>query len=349
MISSQLRRFIQRIPKAELHVHLEGTIQLDTVLDLAKKHGVELPVSNGESFKQLYDFTSLDQFIGIMDEVVGKTLKDADDYRRIVVELAADSKTQNILYQEVFFTIIAPGYMSVPTEAVVEGLARGRKEAWEKYGVEIWFISDILRNIEPEGGLRVVDVTNQAREKAGIIGIGLDASEKGHPASKHKLGFDRARELGFRLVAHAGEEVGPESVRDAIDSLGVERIDHGVRSIEDPSLVELLVEMQIPLTICPVSNIALKVYPEMKAHPIKRLMDAGVFVTVNSDDPPMFHANLTENYLQVAEAFNLTVDEIIKLARNSFLAAFMDPVKREAYLNRFNAEVYSLRKELFPS
>lgn len=174
----------------------------------------------------------------------------------------------------------------------------------------------------------------------------MDSNEAGNPASRHKAAFDRAKELGFRLVAHAGEDVGPESVWDAL-SMGVERIDHGVRAIEDDKLLQHLVEIQIPLTVCPVSNVQLKVVPNMAAHPIKRLMDAGVFVTINSDDPPMFDADVVDNYLQVADTFNLTADDVEKLARNSFMAAFMDNAAKSKYLQQFTNKVTQLRTELF--
>jgi adenosine deaminase len=346
MITPQMREFIHKIPKTELHVHLEGSIEPARALALAERHGCDLPLHDQASIDKFYEFTCLDQFIGIYLKIC-EGLQDAEDYRNIVLDLGADSKAQNIPYREVFFTLTSPGFWERPIEAVVEGLAAGRQEVKEKYGVEFWFIADIIRNMEPEAGPKVVEAAYRVRDELGIIGIGLDASEKGHPAHKHKAGFDRARELGFHLVAHAGEDEGAESVWDALNSLKVERIDHGVRSIEDPKLVEHLAKIRMPLTTCPVSNIALKVFPDMKHHSVKKLMDAGCFVTINSDDPPMFHGNLVENYLQVADTFDLTVDEIVKLARNGFEATFMEPAKKVTYLQRFDQEVKSLRKQIF--
>jgi adenosine deaminase len=346
MITPQLHEFIHKIPKTEVHVHLEGSIEPARALAMAQRHGLDLPLHDETSINKFYEFTCLDQFIGIYLKIC-EGLQDAEDYRNIVLDLGADSKAQNISYREVFFTLTSPGFWERPTEAVIEGLTAGRQEVQEKYGVELWFIADIIRNMEPEAGLEVVEEAHRVREKLGIIGIGLDASEKGHPAHKHKLGFDRARELGFRLVAHAGEDEGAESVWDALNSLKVERIDHGVRSIEDPALVKHLAEIRMPLTTCPVSNIALKVFPEMKQHSFKKLLDAGCFVTINSDDPPMFRANLVENYLQVADTFDLTIDEIVTIARNGFQATFMDDAKKTAYLKRFDAEVAQLRKNIF--
>jgi adenosine deaminase len=210
----------------------------------------------------------------------------------------------------------------------------------------MWFIADIDRTIDPKDGLRLVEIAHASREKAGIIGIGLDSQEIGYPASRHRPAYELAAKRGFRLVAHAGEDVGPRSVWNTLE-LGVERIDHGVRSIEDDELVNRLVKAQIPLTVCPVSNIALKVFPDMASHPVKRLMDAGVLVTINSDDPPMFDTDVINDYVQVVDAFSLTAEDVEHLARNSFQAAFMDDATRAKYLDRFEVAVAELRARLF--
>ncbi len=346
MIAPELRQFIERVPKVELHCHLEGTIQPATLLTLAARHGVELPFDDEEGAAKFYEFSSLNQFLGIFALACG-TLRTAEDFETITLDLGADSARQHIPYREVFFTYAYHDRRNIPWQEVIEGLASGRKAVKERYGVEFWFIADIDRTITPEEGVRLVEMAHGSREEAGIIGIGLDSQEIGYPASRHKPAFERAMELGFHRVAHAGEDVGPESVWDALRSLQVERVDHGVRSIEDPALVKHLAETRVPLTCCPVSNIALKVYPDMKSHPIKQLMDAGVFVTLNSDDPPMFHTDVLDNYIQVADTFGLTADDVELLARNSFRAAFMDEATRAQYLSRFDTEVAALRAELF--
>ena len=346
MLSREMKQFIQRIPKAELHCHLEGSIQPRTLIELAGRHDIELPFDDEEGAAKFYEFTSLNQFLGIFALACG-TLRTAEDFETITADLGADAKRQNIPYREVFFTYAYHDRRDVPWEAVVEGLASGRKINKEQHGVEMWFIADIDRTIDPEDGVRLVEMAHKSRDQAGIIGIGLDSQEIDYPARRHKPAFGRAAELGFRRVAHAGEDVGPESVWDALESLGVQRIDHGVRSIDDPKLVRHLVETQIPLTCCPVSNIALKVFPDMASHPIKRLMDAGVFVTVNSDDPPMFHTDVVNDYVQVADTFSLTAKDVEKLARNSFQATFLDTAAKARYLAQFDAEVANLRSELF--
>ena len=341
MLNPELKAFIQRIPKAELHCHLEGSIQPATLLKLAARHSIELPFEDEEGAKKFFEFENLNQFIDILS-LTSSTLQTAEDFKTITVEFGADAARQNITYREVFFSYDAHRQRGIPWETVIEGIAAGRTESKEQYGVEMWFIADIDRTTDPEASLQMVELAHKSREYAGIIGVGMDSKEAGNPASSHKVAFDRAKELGFRLVAHAGEDAGPESVWDAL-SMGVERIDHGVRSIEDDKLLQRLVEIQIPLTVCPVSNVQLKIFPNMAAHPIKRLMDAGVFVTVNSDDPVMFHADVVDNYLQVADTFNLTANDVEKLARNSFMAAFMDNAVKADYLERFTGKVTQLR------
>jgi adenosine deaminase len=345
MLSKEMSQFIKRIPKAELHCHLEGSIQPRTLIKLAGRHGIELPFHDEAGAWEFYEFTSLNQFLEIFALACG-TLRTAEDFETITIDLGQDAAHQNILYREVFFTQAYHDRRGIPWEEVIDGIASGRRINQEKYGVEMWFIADIDRTVEPDEGVRLVELAYNAREKAGIIGIGLDSQEIGYPAGRHKPAYDRAKELGLKKVAHAGEDVGPESVWDAIKTLGVHRIDHGVRSIDDEELVKHLVQTQIPLTVCPVSNIALKVYPDMKSHPIKKLLDAGVKVTINSDDPPMFHSDVVDNYLQIADAFDLSEQDIVKLARNGFEAAFIDDETKSRYLRAFESEASRLQAEL---
>ena len=346
MITRQLEEFIRRIPKAELHCHLEGAIQTATLITLAGKHGIPLPFSDEAGAARFYEFTSLNQFVAIC-LLLCETLRTAADFETITLDLAADAARQGITYREVFFTYACHDRRNIPWSEVVSGIAAGREKGRAEYGVEMAFIADIDRTISPEDGVRLVEMACADRSLAPIIGIGMDSQEIGYPAHRHKPAFDLAGQLGLRRVAHVGEDVGPESVWDALDSLHVERIDHGVRSIEDPALIERLAETQIPLTVCPLSNIALKIYPTLADHPFKRLMDAGVFVTINSDDPPMFHADLLDNYMAIADTFGFGPDEISKIARNSFAGSFLDAGTKAAYLARFDAEAARLRAELW--
>jgi adenine deaminase len=346
MITPQLKEFIRRIPKAELHCHLEGAIQPATLITLAGRHGIPLPFSDEAGAAEFYEFTNLNQFLGIFALACG-TLRTAADFETITLDLAADAVRQGITYREVFFTYAYHDRRNVAWSEVVRGIAAGRAQGKARYGVEMAFIADIDRTISPEDGVRLAEMAFTDRDVAPIIGIGLDSQEIDYPAHRHRPAFDLAMKLGLHRVAHAGEDVGPDSVWDALDSLHVERIDHGVRSIDDPGLIERLAETQIPLTVCPLSNIALKVYPTLADHPFKRLMDAGVFVTLNSDDPPMFHTDVVDNYEAVAETFGFGPEEIRLIARNSFAGSFLDAETKAAYLARFDAEAAKLHVELW--
>jgi adenine deaminase len=346
MLSPEMQQLIVRLPKAELHCHLEGAIQPGTLLKLAARHGIDLPFTDEAGAREFYEFSSLNQFLGIF-ALASSTLKTAADFETITLDLGADAARQGIPYREVFFTYAYHQRRGIPWDEVVSGIAAGRSKAREQFGVEMWFIADIDRTIDPADGVRTVEMVSASREKAGIIGIGLDSQEIGYPAKRQQPAYQRAEELHLHRVAHAGEDVGPESVWDAIESLHVERVDHGVRSIEDDKLVAYLAQAQLPLTVCPLSNVALKVYPSLADHPVKRLYDRGVLVTVNSDDPPMFHTDLLDNYVAVADTFNLTPGDVERLARNSFAASFMDDAAKAAALQRFDAEAAKLRSELF--
>jgi adenosine deaminase len=345
MLAPQLIEFIRRLPKAELHCHLEGAIQPATLLELAARHKISLPFSDVEGARKFYEFSSLNQFLEIFALACG-TLRTAADFETITLDLGADAARQGITYREVFFTFAYHDRRGIAWDTVIEGLAAGRAKSKAQYNVEMLFIADIDRTIDPQAAVRLVEMAHASRDQAGIIGIGLDSQEIGYPAKRQKPAYDLAKRLGFHRVAHAGEDVGPESVWDALDSLDAERIDHGVRSIDDPRLVAQLAKSQIPLTTCPLSNLELKVYPNMAAHPVKRLADAGVLVTLNSDDPPMFHSDLLDNYIQVALTFGLGANDVQKFARNSFKASFMPEAKKIATLQSFDAEAAKLRGEL---
>jgi adenosine deaminase len=346
MLDPKMKQFIERIPKAELHCHLEGAIQPTTLIKLAARHGIALPFSDEEGARKFYEFTSLNQFLEIF-ALACSTLRTAADFETITFDLGEDAARQGIPYREVFFTYAYHDRRNIPWEEVVNGIAAGRAQAKKQFGVEMRFIADIDRTIDPQEAVKTVEMAYASREVADIIGVGLDSQEIGFPAKRQKPAFDRAKTLGLHRVAHAGEDVGPESVWDAIESLDAERIDHGVRSIDDPALVRLLAERQVPLTVCPLSNVELKVYPNLAAHPVKRLLDAGVLVMLNSDDPPMFHCDVLDNYFGVTDTFNLRVDEVEALARNSFRAAFLPEAEKAEYLKRFDETVAKIKAELW--
>lgn len=345
-VSDDFAEYVKRLPKAELHCHLAGTIEPNTLLEIGEKNDVNLPFDDEAGAVEFFEFNGLAEFLDVLDVCVS-ALKTAADFERVVVEYAAEAERQNVRYLELFTTFELHRSRGIPWDVYVEGIANGRDRAREAYDVELDFITCIDRRVDPEVGVELVERAHEARDEAGIVGIGLDSQERGFPAHRHEPAFDRARELGFHRVAHAGEEVGPGSIWDALLALGAERIDHGVQAIADDILVEYLAKEEIPLTVCPVSNVELD-YGSLDAHPFADLVADGAFLTVNSDDPPMFKADLTENYLRVADTFDLSVDAVTDLARNGFAATFADENETARRLAEFDDETTTLRAELGP-
>lgn len=325
---------IQTLPKAELHLHVEGgSMYPELALELAQRNHLTLPFHDAESAKEFYAFTSLDQFISILRTTVA-TLNTAEDYHDAIVRIGKQQAAANVTYQELFFT---PGLRpTVPLEAIIEGLASGREKARSLYGVETRFIADIDRTLPTAQGIAMVDAIHPHRDRAAIIGIGLDCQENGYPPSRHAPAFARAAELGFRRTAHAGEDGPPAYIWEALNLCHVERIDHGVRAIEDPALVRHLADTQVPLTVCPISNILLRVFPHIEAHSVKQLIDAGCLVTLNSDDPPMFNCDIRDEFKTVAETFQLTSEDIIRIARAGWESSFLEPQEKARYLATFD-------------
>lgn len=327
---------IQALPKVELHNHLEGgAMYPDLALRFATRNGITLPFSDEASAETYYRFTSLDQFIDILRTTVA-TLNTAEDYADAVERHGIEAGRQNIRYHELFFTygLVAP--RGVPWEAVAEGLIEGRKRNQEKFGVETAFIVDLDRTLPEDTALEHVELAAAVKDEVGIVGMGLDCQERGYPAGRLKNCFDAARHHGFRLTAHAGEDGGAESVWDAIDRCGVERIDHGVQAIEDESLLCLLADRQMLLTVCPISNIELCVFPTMADHSLPRLIEAGIPVCLNSDDPPMFNSNLIHETEVVRRTFGFTQETIISLLRNALEHSFQEPAAKQKMLAEFD-------------
>lgn len=319
-----LKSFIAGMPKAENHVHLDGSTSPASALTLGRRNGVPLPFSSAEEAGEQYRYQNLGDFLRIVNAVC-QVIQTEEDFAYLTEEMARDARAQNIRCREVMLSCHYHESRGIPFETQIRGFIRGRSIAWEKYGVYLCAVPEIDRTMPPEESLAFIDRLLPWREEAGIVAVGLDGAEDGYPARRHRAAFARARALGFHVTSHAGEACGPASVADSLDAAGSERIDHGVRSIEDPELVRHLAREEILLTVCPISNVALKVYPSLAAHPFKKLLDAGVPVTVNSDDPPFFSSNLNDNYCAVAQAFSLTPEELLKIARDAFTRSFAPP------------------------
>jgi adenosine deaminase len=333
-----LESYIQAIPKVELHVHLEGSIRPETLLTLAQRHEVELPATTVEGLRDWYTFTDFDHFIEIYTTVC-RCIRTPADIELITREFLIGQATQNIVHSEVTYT----GYIQyrvnkIPFADQLAAINKARRWAEETLGITMGVVVDISRNISPEEGLLVADWAINGFGN-GIIAFGLGGPEVGHPPEKFKAAFDRARAAGLPSVPHAGETVGPDSIWGALRWLRADRIGHGVRCLEDPLLVDELRARQIPLEVCPTSNVCLKVAPSLAEHPLPRLLAEGLYVTINSDDPPMFNTTLTDEYLAIAKTFQLNAATIEALLLNAVRASLLPPndkVKLEQYfMNEF--------------
>jgi aminodeoxyfutalosine deaminase len=336
-----LQEFIREMPKVELHVHLEGSIRPTTLLKLAERNGVALPASDAEGLREFYRFTTFDHFIQVY-LAISQCLRTVDDFSLIAYEFGSDMARQNVRCAEVTFTphtnVVNTG---LAFDDILAGLNEGRERAQEEFGIEIRWVLDVVRD-NPESRHQVAEWAASARDRA-VVGFGLGGSERGHPPERFADAFAKAREAGLHSVPHAGEMAGPDSVWGALRALGAERIGHGVRSIEDPSLIDYLCEHQIPLEVCPTSNLCLGLYASYQDHPIRKLWQKGLYVTVNSDDPPMFNTDLAGEYSVLADLLDLSADDLERLSLNALQASFLPNEQKAALAQTFVAEFAKLR------
>ena len=316
---------IAALPKVELHLHIEGTLEPELIVDLAARHDLNLPYASLADLRARYDFDDLQSFLDLYYANMA-VLRTADDFTELTLAYLRRASAGGVRHAEMFFDPQAHVSRGVALHDVVDGLVEGCRRGEAKTGTTSALIACFLRD---RSGEEALDVLEQlVVEKAPIIGIGLDSTEVGNPASKFTAVYARAKELGLHRVAHAGEEGGPEYVSDVLDLLGVERVDHGVRSVEDPILVRRLAAERIPLTICPLSNVRLKGAASLAEHVLPQLMGAGVVTTINSDDPAYFGGYVEDNYAAVATQFSLGVSDLAQLAHNSVEASFLPPDRK---------------------
>ncbi len=318
--------FSRRIPKAELHLHIEGTLEPGMMFKLAKRNGIRLKYRNAAEVRKAYRFSNLQEFLDIYYEGA-QVLQREQDFFELAYAYLLKAHRQGVLHAEMFFDPQTHTSRGVPFRTVISGLDRARRKARRELGMSTGLILCFLRHLPESSAMETLD--SALGHKSSIIAVGLDSSEKGNPPSKFRRVFSRARGMGLKSVAHAGEE-GPASyVRDAMDSLRARRIDHGNRSLDDARLVSSLVRRKIPLTLCPLSNLRLAVIRRMDEHPLREMMERGLMVTVNSDDPAYFGGYIAENYAAVAKALKLSNDDLSRIARNSFEASFMSPARKK--------------------
>ena len=354
-LASALLRFAEAMPKVELHRHLEGSIRPETALALARRHGVRLPAQDPAGLQDWFRFRDFRHFIEVY-LTLSDLLRTPEDFAFIIVAMAQDLARQNVRYAEITFTAYTHLWQDkgLTPKDLIAGLDAGRAEAREAFGVELAWILDIPRNLsfDKQTGRYTGAASDPTVAMAlawrdrGVVALGLGGYELGAPPEPFAHAFQQARAGGLHSVPHAGEHVGPESVWGAIRALGAERIGHGVRAIEDPALVAYLAEHRIPLEINPTSNIRLGVYPDFASHPLRRFWDAGVIVTVNSDDPPLFNTTLNQEYRLLIEAFGFDADDLMRVSLNALRASFLPDAKKAAMERAFRREFARLLYEL---
>lgn len=327
------------LPKAELHLHIEGTLEPELAFDLAARNGVKLRCADTDELREAYRFADLQSFLNLYYELmtVLRTERDFEDLANAYLTRAA---AQGVRHAEIFFDPQAHLARGLDMGTVVEGLwaALGRSE--ENHGVSTRLILCFLRDESADSALETLQAARPYLDR--ITGVGLDSAEVGHPPAKFRQVYETAAGLGLRRVAHAGEEGPPEYITQSLDLLGIERVDHGLRCMEDPELVERLVRERVPLTLCPLSNVRLRTVDTLADHPLPAMLEAGLLCTVNSDDPAYFGGYADDNFQAVRESLGLTEDRLRELARNSFLASFLedDEERRARYLAEVDAYVF---------
>lgn len=313
-------KFIQGLPKAELHLHIEGTLEPEMMFALAQRNQIELPYDSVEEIQNAYNFEDLQSFLDLYYQG-SQVLKTEQDYYELTWAYMEKAASQNVKHTEIFFDPQAHTQRGIPFETVYQGIYQALVDAQSKFDISFQLILSFLRDLSAEAAVETLKTALPYKDT--IVAVGLDSAEQSNPPSKFQDVFEMARSEGFLTVAHAGEEGPPEYIWEAINLLDVARIDHGVRSMEDPNLLQYLNEKQIPLTVCPLSNVELKVFDSMTEHNLKELLDQGLCVTVNSDDPSYFGGYITENFKAAASALELTKTNLYQLSKNAFKASFL--------------------------
>jgi adenosine deaminase len=333
-----LHDFIRGLPKAELHLHIEGSLEPELMFALAQRNGISLPYSSVEQIRAAYDFSDLQSFLDLY-YAGAAVLQTEQDFYELTMAYIQRALADNVRHVELFFDPQTHTVRGVPIASVFAGIARALRQAQAEHDFSGRMIVCFLRHLSETDAFATLDAALPLREQYADLwnGIGLDSAEVGNPPEKFALVFAKANELGFRLVAHAGEEGPPAYIHSALEILNVERIDHGVRAEEDAALMQELVHTQMPLTVCPLSNLKLCVVKDLRQHNLARMLRAGVCVTINSDDPAYFGGYMNANFIASADALELTRAELVQLAKNSFCASFATAEQKQVWLAELDA------------
>jgi len=326
-----LLEFIKKSPKAELHLHIEGTLEPELMFLLAKRNNIKIPFKNISEAKKAYNFNNLESFLKIYYEGAKVLIKE-QDFFDLTWAYVLKCKEDNIVHTEIFFDPQTHTDRGINFNIVINGIYKALKKAEKEFDLSFKIIMCFLRHLDEESGFKTLDEAIAHKDK--IFGVGLDSSETGNPPSKFKKLFKKAIENNFITVAHAGEEGPPEYMWEALNLLNVKRIDHGVQCLKDEKLIEKLSKSQIPLTVCPLSNLKLRVFNKLEDHNIKKMLDKKLMVMVNSDDPAYFGGYLNKNLLETQKALNLSHDEVKTLLINSFKSSFLSEEKKRQWISK---------------
>ena len=326
-----IENYIKEVPKSELHLHIEGSLEPELMFKLSKRNKIEIPFKSVEEIKSAYNFSNLDSFLKIYYEG-SNVLITEEDFFDLTWEYILRCKRDNIVHTEIFFDPQSHTERGIKFDIIINGINKALIKAKSEFGITSEIIMCFLRHLDEEPCFEVLKHATKHKDK--IIGVGLDSSEKGNPPQKFKRLFDAAIKEGFLTVAHAGEEGPPEYIWESLNLLRVKRIDHGVQCLKDKKLVETLKEKKIPLTVCPLSNIKLCVFDKLENHNLKEMLDNGLRVMVNSDDPAYFGGYLNTNLIETSKALNLSIEDIKVLIKNSFKSSFLDENSKNSWLNK---------------
>ena len=326
-----LEEFIKKSPKAELHLHIEGTLEPEFMFSLAKRNNIEIPFKNINDVKKAYNFSNLDSFLKIYYEGAKVLIKE-QDFFDLTWAYILKCKEDNIVHAEIFFDPQTHTDRGINFDTVINGIFKALKKGEKEFGLSFKIIMCFLRHLNEDECFKILNKALVHKDK--IFGVGLDSSERGNPPKKFEKLFKKALENDFITVAHAGEEGPPEYIWEALNLLNVHRIDHGVQCLKDEKLVEILAKSQTPLTVCPLSNVKLKVFNNLKDHNLKKMMEKKLMVMVNSDDPAYFGGYLNKNFIEIQKALNLSYEEVRTLLVNSFKSSFMKDAKKEEWISK---------------
>lgn len=323
-----MNAFIQGLPKVELHLHIEGSLEPELLFELAKRNDIDIPYQSPQALRKAYEFEDLQSFLDIYYQGAN-ALRTEQDFYDLTWAYLEKSKVDNVIHTEIFFDPQTHTDRGIPFDTVINGIHRAMRDGHKQLGISSQIIACFLRHLPEKNAIETLQSILKHKDK--IIGVGLDSSEQGHPPAKFKRVFQQAKEAGLLTVAHAGEEGPAQNIVDAVEMLSVSRVDHGVRCVEDELLLEALIDSKMPLTVCPLSNIKLRVFDKMEQHNIAELLRKGVAVTINSDDPAYFGGYMTDNFLAVSNAHPMSKQELAQFTINAINGSFISDALKADY------------------